>query len=126
MKFFVDECLSPVLARRLNTLGIDAFHPLDVGRRGERDDMVLARCVAEDRTLITENAKDFRGLVGRLDVHPGLIVFPAIDREGTWRLLSAVVDFLVQQENPRDYMFNRVLEICEDGTIRSSQLPVSR
>jgi hypothetical protein len=32
VKFFVDECLSRALARRLNEHGFDAFHPLDDGR----------------------------------------------------------------------------------------------
>ncbi|MBX9841731.1 MAG: DUF5615 family PIN-like protein [Xanthobacteraceae bacterium] len=123
MKFFIDECLSPILAKRLNERGIDAFHPLNVGRRGEQDHTVLTRCLEEDRILVTENAQDFRRLIGRVEMHPGLVVLPSIDREGTWRLLNAVLDFLDRQEKPRDYMFNRVLEVSEDGTIIACQLP---
>ena len=122
MRFFVDECLSPTLARRLNELGFDAFHPLDIGRRGEPDHRVLSRCVEEDRILITENARDFRGLIGRVDMHPGLVILPSIDRAGTLRLLEAVLHFLKQESNPRDYMFNRVLEVGEDGAIRAYRL----
>ena len=48
---------------------------------------------------------------------------PSIDREGTWRLLEAVLYFLGQQEDPRDYMFNRVLEVSEEAIIKSYQLP---
>ena len=123
MKFFVDECLSPRLARRLNELGLDAIHPLNVGRRGAADHIVLATCVEENRILVTENARDFRALIGRLEMHPGLVILPSIDREGTWRLLEAVLVFLGRQPNARDYMFNRVLEVSEDGTIESYQLP---
>ncbi|MFI5023332.1 MAG: DUF5615 family PIN-like protein [Alphaproteobacteria bacterium] len=47
MKFFIDECLSPLLARRLNERDIEALHPLDVGRRGEPDHVVLRRCIEE-------------------------------------------------------------------------------
>jgi predicted nuclease of predicted toxin-antitoxin system len=126
VKFFVDECLSPAAARRLNELGFDAFHPLDVGRRGELDHTVLRRCVDEDRILITENARDFRGLVGRVDVHPGLVIIPSISRAGTLRLLEAVLHFLAQQADPRDYMFNRVVEVSEDGAIAAYLLPVQR
>jgi predicted nuclease of predicted toxin-antitoxin system len=122
VRFFVDECLSPTLARRLNELGFDAFHPLDIGRRGEPDHRVLSRCVEEDRILITENARDFRGLIGRVDMHPGLVILPSIDRAGTLRLLEAVLHFLKQESNPRDYMFNRVLEVGEDGAIRAYRL----
>jgi predicted nuclease of predicted toxin-antitoxin system len=123
VKFFVDECLSPVLARRLNELGFDAFHPLDVGRRGEPDYVVLRRCVDEDRILITENAGDFRGLIGRVDVHPGLVILPSLSRVGTLRLLQTVLNFLGQQTDPRNHMLNRVIEVSEDGTISQYELP---
>lgn len=126
LKFFIDECLSPTLARRLNERGIDAFHPLDVGKRGHPDHVVLKQCIEEDRILVTENAQDFRGLMGRKDMHPGLIIFPSIDREGTWQLLEAVLSYLARQPDPRDYMFNRVLEVDEDETIRDHQLPLPR
>jgi predicted nuclease of predicted toxin-antitoxin system len=94
VKFFIDECLSPALARRLNELGFDAFHPLDIGRRGEPDHIVFMRCIAEDRIVITENARDFRGLVGQADMRPGLVILPSIDRAGTLRLLDQVLRFL--------------------------------
>jgi hypothetical protein len=39
VKLFIDGCLSPQLAARLNATGhYDAVHPLYVGRRGEPDD----------------------------------------------------------------------------------------
>lgn len=122
MKFFVDESLSPVLARCLNDLGFDAFHPLGVGRRGELDHTVLNRCVDEDRILITENARDFRGLVGRVDMHPGLIILASIGRQDTLRLLDVVLRFLRQMSDPRDYLFNRVIEVTENATIRTYNL----
>jgi predicted nuclease of predicted toxin-antitoxin system len=123
VRFFVDECLSSALARRLNELGFDAIHPLDVGRRGELDHTVLKRCVEEDRILITENARDFRGLIGRIDIHPGLVILPSISRAGTLRLVEAVLRFLGEQPDPRNYMLNRVLEVGEDGAIAEYKLP---
>lgn len=123
MKFFIDECLSPVLARRLNENDVDAFHPLDVGRRGEPDHVVLRRCIDEDRILVTENAADFRALVGGTEMHPGLIIFPSLDRETSWRLLEGVLQYLRSQAAGRDYMFNRILEVGADGTIASYRMP---
>jgi hypothetical protein len=72
---------------------------------------------------VTENARDFRKLVGRVEMHPGLIILPSIDREGTWRLMELVLRELEKQGNGRDYMFNRVLEVGEDGRIHSYNLP---
>ena len=83
MRLFIDECLSPALARLLNQSGEpDAIHPLDVGRRGAPDHVVVQRCLSEDRVIVTENARDFRALLAGAELHPGLIILPAIDREG--------------------------------------------
>jgi predicted nuclease of predicted toxin-antitoxin system len=123
VKFFIDECLSPQLARRLNEWNIDALHPLDAGRRGEADHTVLKRCLDEDRVIVTENAADFRGLVGAEKVHPGLVILPAVDREGSWRLLQKVLTRLEMEADPRTFMVNRVVEVDQAGKIRVYQLP---
>ena len=114
MKLFIDQCLSPQLAARLNITGRhDAVHPLHVGRRGEPDYRVLAWCITEDRVIVTQNARDFRRLVGSAELHPGLIIVPAIDREGTWTLLQAALSFLEGRSRPMDLMVNHVLEVDE-------------
>ena len=122
MRLFIDECLSPILARRLNRSGMhDAIHPLDLGRCGERDHKVLERCIAEDRVIVTGNARDFRKLVGAVELHPGLIILPAIDREGTWRLLQRVIEFIATRGDPMKVMLNHVVEIDASGAI--AELP---
>ncbi len=119
MKLFIDECLSPQLATRLNETGrYDAVHPLHVGRRGEPDHRVLEWCIAEDRVIVTENARDFRRPVGDVQIHPGLMILPAIDREGTWALLQSALAYLENRGNPADVMVNHVLEVGESGAIR--------
>ena len=124
MKLFIDECLSPKLATRLNETGRhDAIHPLHVGWRGEPDHRVLQRCVAEDRTIVTENARDFRRLIGKTEIHPGLIILPSIDREGTWRLLEKAIAFLESQGNPADVIVNHVVEIDASGAFSLQPLP---
>ena len=126
MKLFIDECLSPTLARRLNESGVhEAVHPLDVGRRGERDDQVFARCLAEDRVIVTENARDFRKVVGNVELHCGLILLPSVDREKTWRLLQLVIEFLVARGDPMCVMVNHVVEIDSSGIVTLSPLPAS-
>lgn len=73
---------------------------------------MLAWCIAEDRVIVTENGRDFRDLVGRIELHPGLIILPSIDREGTWRLLQAAIAFLENRGDPMDAMVNHVLEVA--------------
>ena len=124
VKLFIDESLSPLLAQRLNETGsFDAVHPLHVGRRGEPDHRVLERCIAEDRIIVTQNARDFRKLVGRTELHPGLIILPSIDREGTWSLLLAAIANLKERGDPMDIMLNHVLEVTPSGTIALVPLP---
>jgi predicted nuclease of predicted toxin-antitoxin system len=124
VKLFIDECLSPQLALRLNATGrYDAVHPLHVGRRGEPDHRVLQRCIAEDRVIVTENARDFRRLVGKTELHPGLIILPAIDREGTWKLLESALAFIRGRGEPMSVMVNHVLEADESGVMTISPLP---
>jgi predicted nuclease of predicted toxin-antitoxin system len=124
VKLFIDECLSPQLATRLNATGrYDAVHPLYIGRRGEPDHRVIEWCIAEDRIIVTENARDFRRLIGGRKLHPGLIILPALDRQGTWTALQAALAFLEGGNRPVDVMVNHVLEIDESG--RMTLLPLT-
>ena len=123
MRLFIDECLSPTLARLLNESGEhDAIHPLNVGRRGEPDHIVVQRCLSEDRVIVTENARDFRALLADAELHPGLIILPAIDRDGTWRLLSKLIDFLTARGDPMKIMVNHVAEIDVQESITLSPI----
>ena len=124
MRLFVDECLSPRIATRLNETGRhDAVHPLHIGRRGEPDHQILASCIAEDRVIVTENGRDFRQLVAGADLHPGLMILPSISREETWRLLQAAIAFVEARGDPMNEMVNHVLEIDMAGTITFSPIP---
>ena len=116
MRLFIDECLSPSIAEWLNRSGAhDAVHPLHVGRRAEPDHRVLARCIREDRVLVTQDARDFRRLVGRAERHPGLIILPPVDRDGSYRLLLRAIEQLSALGEPAHVMVNRVLEVTTDG-----------
>ena len=76
---------------------------------------------AEDRVIVTENARDFRRLVGKTDLHPGLIILPALDREGTWKRLQ--VTLIEEHREPMNVTVNHVVEVDESGKIRFSSLP---
>jgi len=129
MQFFIDECLSPQIAARLNETGAHAtVHPRDIGRRGDPDHVVLRNAIAEDRIIVTENARDFRGLVGREELHPGLIILPCVSRDRCLQLLLAAIAFLEAEaadaeEPPADHMVNRVIEVDGEGRCQIYQLP---
>jgi predicted nuclease of predicted toxin-antitoxin system len=118
VKLFIDESISPRVAERLNDSGEhDAIHPLHVGRRGEPDHRVLARCVEEGRVIVTQNAKDFRRLIGKIAIHPGFIVLPSVDREETWLLLQSAIAYLEERGEAADVIASHLLEIDEAGKI---------
>lgn len=124
LKLFIDECLSPQLARHLNATGEhDAVHPRDRGRLGEPDHVVLALCIAEDRVIVTENAVDFRKLVAREELHPGLIVLPSVARAMSCRLLTGAIAYLATLGEPSDVIVNHVLEVSEAGALTLLPLP---
>ena len=126
MRFFIDECVSPSLSHHLNKSGLhDAIHPRDRGRLREPDRLVLARAIAEDRIVVTENADDFRKLAAGVDLHPGLIILPSIARLEAQRLMDLVIDHLlrVNAERPQDVLVNSVLTITGARSIRIEPLP---
>lgn len=124
MRLFIDECMSPDYPRRLNEGGRhDAVHPLHIGRRGQADHTVLANCIAEDRVIVTGNARDFRGLVGAVEIHPGLIVVPNLTREAVWALLEIAIAAIEAEGDWRAVMVNRVLEVDPSGRTVFHDLP---
>lgn len=125
MKWFIDECLSPGLAVSLCKNGYDAVHPRNLGRRGDPDHVVLRKCLDEDRIIVTHNADDFRGLVGKTEIHPGLVILGDCSKAVSKRLLEDVIAHIVEKANPSpaDYMINRVIETGDAGDINDYLLP---
>jgi predicted nuclease of predicted toxin-antitoxin system len=125
VRLFIDECLSPALAERLWQAGIDAVHPLHVGRRGEQDHTVIRRCLEEDRVVVTQNTADFRRLLRRVEMHAGLILLPPVGRERSWALLQAALAYIAASGNPEPthYMTNRVVTVDDAGGVVDEVLP---
>jgi predicted nuclease of predicted toxin-antitoxin system len=128
VKLLIDECLSPKLAHELCKLGHDAIHPRDYGRLGEKDHEVHKRCIAEDRILVTHNAGDFRKLVGRAEIHPGLIIVESTDVATSLTQIKATIAYVSMtaiDESAADFMVNRVIEVEADSRVKSYLLPKS-
>lgn len=124
MRLFIDECLSPRIARDLNASGAHlAIHPRDHGGLGQADHSVLQRCIQNDLVIVTENAADFRALVAGTAIHPGLIILPCLDRTASAALIEAAIAHLTALGDPMDVMVNHVLEVAADKTMRLYPLP---
>jgi predicted nuclease of predicted toxin-antitoxin system len=124
VKFLIDECLSHTYVAAFVARGFhNALHPIHVGLRRARDDQLLAKAIAEDRIMISANAKDFRKLLGNCPIHPGAILVEGIDRETTLRLIFLGVDFVQAQNDPDMYMINRVVEVSRSNGVHPYMLP---
>lgn len=114
IRFLVDECLSPSLAEAARARGYDATHVVWLGR-GSADDREVTRIALErDYIVVTNNARDFRRIYGRLEVHPGLVlVLPDLPGAQQRRYFLAIVEFI----DARPDVVNRIVSIDRAGVI---------
>jgi len=102
MRFLVDECTGPAVARWLRAQRHDVFSVYDEAR-GIDDEEVIQRAFAENRVLITSD-KDFGDKVYRQRLpHRGVILLRLADERSAnkidvlQRLLSAFTDRILGQ-----------------------------
>jgi len=84
---------------------------------------VLERCVEQELTLVTHNAKDFKTLIQRQKIHRGLIIFPSAGRAKSKELPDLVIAHLETLGDLNMSMINKILEIDRDGAIAMYALP---
>ena len=102
MRFLVDECTGPAVARWLRQRHHDVFSVYEEAR-GATDDWVLQKAYAENRILVT-NDKDFGELVFRLKKpHKGVVLLRLEDERAAnkiaaiERLLASYADRLADR-----------------------------
>ncbi len=84
---------------------------------------MLRRVLAEDLTIVTNNWIDFRPMLEREEVHPGIVVIlPNVRRERQVELFTAALLTIRDYDPPVD-MVNTVLEVDADGTVLMYRMP---
>ncbi len=111
MKFLVDECLHTSLTQVANNAGHEAHHVNWRGWSGFKDNQLREVILREEFVFVTNNARDFRKLMGEIELHAGLIVIlpnvtPAGQREFFERALREVARL--------QDMINKVVEVDHD------------
>ena len=119
MRFLIDECLHTSLTDVANRAGHEAHHVTWRGWSGFKDHQLREAILREEFVFVTNNARDFRKLMGATELHAGLIVIlpnvtPPIQRELFQRAL-------VEASKLPD-MVNKVIEIDSDE-VRVYELP---
>jgi predicted nuclease of predicted toxin-antitoxin system len=120
-RFLIDECLSPKLVDGVSAPGIEITHVNFRGLRQRGDPFIVKWCVDNDFALITNNARDFRTIYRRLELHPGLVILlPSIDRHRHIPLLQIVIDHVATLPD----IVNKLIEIDLDGVVTVLDWPV--
>ncbi len=69
MKLYLDEHLSPLLARMLRNRGIDCLTAVEAGTLGQSDEVQLAYATSQRRVLVTFDRSDFLALATQWAEH---------------------------------------------------------
>jgi predicted nuclease of predicted toxin-antitoxin system len=114
VKFLIDECLSPELVAIARARGHgESTHITWLGMRSRKDWSIVRRAITDGYVLVTNNATDFRALLGREEVHAGLVCINVAARLMSLnvykRLFALALDRLSDHEP-----INELLEITLD------------
>lgn len=108
MRFLVDECSGPFVAKYLEDLGHDVYSVYEKAR-GIDDETVLQIAQNENRILIT-NDKDFGDKIYRDGkLHSGIILLRLLD-QGIQAKVSAIKNLLEYHSNDLERSFVVVTE----------------
>ena len=137
MKFLIDECLTV----KLVDLAIESGYPESAhvawrGLAGKKDHEIMEEVLNGDWTLVTRNAKDFRGdgskkgnggHFANTELHAGLVCLTAdpMDIHCHYALFERALAELQKDDD----LINKVLEITLDDaiiTIDRYNLPTSK
>jgi predicted nuclease of predicted toxin-antitoxin system len=130
VKFLIDECLSPELVRLAHERGHgESSHITWLGLRSRKDWSIVRRAVDAGYVLVTNDTFDFKSLISRESIHPGLVcldVAPGLmSLEVQRRLFALALDHLGDAEP-----VNEVLQVTllKDQSIRIDRydLPPSK
>jgi hypothetical protein len=135
MKFLVDECLSPELAKSAHARGYgESSHVVWLGLSGLKDWELKPLILESDWTFVTKNSVDFRGPAAApgskgqyadVAIHAGLVCLngpPGMDLDMQIELFDLALDEL----NTDSDLVNQVLEITMEDDylhIRRYRLP---
>jgi len=120
LRFLVDECLHKDLVKIAHAAGYEAYHVVDFGKAGAKDYQLREIIVKEEFVFVTNNAKDFKRLLEKTELHPGLvIVVPNVRPSVQDELLRSALDEIAKLPS----LVNKVLEIWSNDDVRICEMP---
>jgi predicted nuclease of predicted toxin-antitoxin system len=121
MRFLIDNCLSPIVARGLAQAGNDATHVGDYGLQSALDEEIFALAAKQDRILISADT-DFGNLLAlRREKRPSVILFR---RQTQRRPEEQVSLLLLNLPALREDLDTGAIVVFDQDRIRVRSLPV--
>ena len=116
MRFYLDEDISPEIARRLRETGVDATCSQECRRNGSDDESQLEFAAKEGRCLVTRNRNDFLrwtlAFFHSQSTHFGVLIVPhTIPSNQFSRLTSALEAYA---KNHPDGLFPHTIDFLKD------------
>jgi hypothetical protein len=123
IRFLIDECLHVSPPALAHARQYAASHVAHVGLAGAEDPALLARLLEQGEVLCTNNARDFTGVLGEHELHPGLVVFEDNTfAEVQQHLFVALLEHIAG----RDDLINRMVFLGLDPRTRRLHEPARR
>jgi predicted nuclease of predicted toxin-antitoxin system len=124
VNFLIDECLHTSLVEVAVERGHEATHVNYRGLSGVQDWSLMAPIREGEFTFVTNNAKDFRRLYAREEIHAGLVILiPNVTPEVQRVLFAAALDDLGEAVG----LINEALEVgVVDGEIQITRHELPR
>ncbi len=120
MRFYLDECLSPVVAQIARDQGLDVVSAHDLGHKELPDGEILRLATLDGRCVVTRNRDDFILLTMQFLEngwpHAGvLIVTRSLVNEDFAGIARALVAFARRHQGlPLDYAINYLSAVRDD------------
>lgn len=123
MRFLIDECLHKGLVKVAHSAGYEAYNVVDLGKAGAKDYQLREIIVREELVFVTNNAKDFKRLFEKTELHPGLVIIvpnvrPAVQDE----LLRSALEEIAKLP----FLVNRVIEVWSNDDVRIYGMPETK
>jgi hypothetical protein len=123
LRLLIDECLSPDLVDLAVAAGhVESTCLRDRGLLGTQDWTLMKHVLAEDFTLVTVNAQDFRGsgedapggLYATTDLHAGLVCLNSVRRMDL-KAQRELFEIALKELAELPDLINQVLEVTEEA-----------
>jgi predicted nuclease of predicted toxin-antitoxin system len=124
LRLLIDECLSPDLVELAIQAGhIESTCLRDRGLLGTQDWRLMKYVLAEDFTLVTVNAQDFRGgghdtpggLYSAVELHAGLVCLNSV-RHMDLNTQRELFEIALEELAALPDLINQVLEVTEEAS----------